>query len=157
MASKPEIQYIGQFYIHGSEAKAPKIQQEPKKSHYELPLHRFEKVQKVHVDPLAICSLALAIVMLVCLVSATLQMQSAWQTLDTANQYVYELEAVNRQRMQQYRSSYTLDEIRAAAATMGLIPVAEAKTLAISVTVPEPEQEPTMWDDIVWFMEGLFA
>ena len=109
------------------------------------------------ISMVAICSIALAIVMLISLVFATLQMQSAWQSLDTANQYVYELEAVNRQRMQQYRSGYTLDEIRAAAATMGLIPVAEAKTLAISVTVPEPEQEPTMWDDIVWFMEGLFA
>ena len=95
--------------------------------------------------------------MLVCMVTATLQLQSAWQTLDTANQYVYELEEVNRQRTQLYHSSYTLDEIRAAAATMGLIPVEEAAMMAISVTVPEPEQKPTMWDDIVWFMEGLFA
>ena len=109
------------------------------------------------MDPLAICSIALAIVMLVCMVSATLQLQSAWQDLDTANQYVYELEKVNRQRMQQYRSGYSLDEIRAAAATLGLIPVEEAKTLTITVSVPEPEQEPTVWDDIVWFMEGLFA
>ena len=157
MALKPEIQYIGQFYIHGSEAKAPEVKQEQEKSEYKLPLHRFEKVQKVHVDPLAICSIALAIVMLVCMVSATLQLQSAWQTLDTANQYVYELEAVNRQRVQLYRSSYTLDEIRAAAETMGLIPMKEAAMMAISVTVPEPEQKPTLWEDIVWFMEGLFA
>ena len=157
MASKPEIQYIGQFYIHGSEAKAPEIKQEQEKLEYKLPLHRFEKVQKVHVDPLAICSIALAIVMLVCMVSATLQLQSAWQTLDTANQYVYELEAVNRQRVQLYHSSYNLEEIRAAAATMGMIPVEEATVMAIAVMVPEPEQKPTLWEDIVWFMEGLFA
>ena len=157
MALKPEIQYIGQFYIHGSEAKAPEIKQEQEKLEYKLPLHRFEKVQKVHVDPLAICSIALAIVMLVCMVSATLQLQSAWQTLDTANQYVYELEAVNRQRVQLYHSSYNLEEIRAAAATMGMIPVEEATVMAIAVMVPEPEQKPTLWEDIVWFMEGLLA
>ena len=44
MASKPEIQYIGQFYIHGSEAKALKLQQQQKTSGFELPLHRLEKV-----------------------------------------------------------------------------------------------------------------
>ena len=27
----------------------------------------------------------------------------------------------------------------------------------ISVTIPEPKTEPTLWEDIVWFMEGLFA
>ena len=156
MASKPEIQYIGQFYVHGSEAKALKLQQQ-KASGFELPLRRLDKVQKVHVDPLAICSIVLAIVMLVSMVSATLQLQSAMQNLDTANQYVYELEKVNRQRMHQYRSGYNLDEIRAAAATLGLIPLEEAKTLTITVSVPEPEQEPTWGDDSVWFMEGLFA
>ena len=40
---------------------------------------------------------------------------------------------------------------------MGMIPVAEAKTIPVSVTIPVPEPEPTLWDDIVWFLEGLFA
>ena len=30
-------------------------------------------------------------------------------------------------------------------------------TQVATVSVPEPEAAPTMWDDIVWFMEGLFA
>lgn len=157
MALKPEIQYIGQFYVHGSEAKAVEIRQEEKKSEYKLPLHRFEKVQKIHVDPLAICSIALAVVLMIGMVAGTLQIQSDWEELDTANRYVYNLEAIHRQRVTEYRSSYNLEEIRAAAETMGLIPVAEAKTMALTVTIPEPKVEPTLWDDIVWFMEGLFA
>ena len=157
MALKPEIQYIGQFYIHGSEAKALEVKPEEKKSEYKLPLHRFEKVQKLHVDPLAICSIALAVVLMIGMVAGTLQIQSAWEELDAANRYVYNLEAIHRQRMSEYRSSYNLEEIRTVAETMGLIPVAEAKTMELTVTIPEPEAEPTMWDDIVWFMEGLFA
>ena len=157
MASKPEIQYIGQFYMHGSEAKALKIQPEEKRSGYKLPLHRFEKLQKIHVDPLAICSIAMAIVLMICMVVGTIQIQNAWQELEVANQYVYELEAIHRQRVHAFRSSYDIKEIRAVAETMGLIPMAEAKTMAITVTIPEPEAKPTLWDDIRWFMEGLFA
>ena len=159
MALKPEIQYIGQFYIHGSEAKAVAVKQEPeeKKSDYRLPLYRFEKLQKIHVDPLAICSIALAAVLLVCMVVGTLQIQSAWQELDAANQYVYQLEDIHRQKIAEYRSVCDLEQIRIAAETMGLIPIAEAKTMEITVTVPEPEAEPTLWEDVVWFLEGLFA
>ena len=159
MALKPEIQYIGQFYVHGSEAKALEVKQdqEQKKSEYKLPLHRFQKLQKIHVDPLAICSIALAVVMMICMVAGTLQIQSAWAELDAANRYVYNLEAIHRQRVSEYHAAYDLEEVRAVAETMGLIPIAEAKTMELTVTIPEPKAEPTMWDDIVWFVEGLFA
>ena len=157
MALKPEIQYIGQFYVHGSEAKAVEIKEEKKESEYKLPLHRFERLQKIHVDPLAICSIVLAMILMTSMVAGTLQIQTAWEELEAANRYVYNLEAINRQRMSDYRSSYDLEEVRAAAETMGLVPVAEVKTMEITVTIPEPETEPTLWDDIVWFLEGLFA
>ena len=159
MALKPEIQYIGQFYIHGSEAKAVEVkpEQEQKKSEYKLPLYRFAKRQKIYVDPLAICSIALAMVLLVCMVMGTLQVQSAWQDLEAANHHVYNLEALHRQKLAEYRSVCNLDEIRSAAEVMGMIPVAEAKIMEITVSIPEPKAEPTMWEDVVWFMEGLFA
>ena len=157
MAPKPEIQYIGQFYIHGSEAKAVEIVPEEKRSDYRLPLYRFEKLQKIHVDPLAICSIVMAAVLMVCMVAGTIMVQNAWQELETVNQYVYDLEAVHRLRVAEFHASYDLEHIRAVAETMGLIPIAEAQTMAITVTIPEPEAEPTLWDDIQWFMEGLFA
>ena len=159
MALKPEIQYIGQFYVHGSEAKAVAVKQEPEKkqSEYKLPLHHFQKVQKIHVDPLALCSILLAAVMLISMVAGTLQIQSAWQELEAANRYVYNLEAIHRQKVSEYRTALDLEDIRAKAETLGMIPVAEAATMEITVTIPEPKAEPTMWDDIVWFMEGLFA
>ena len=157
MVPKPEIQYIGQFYVHGSEAKALEVQPEEKKSDYKLPLYRFQKLQRIYVDPLAICSIIMAAVLMVCMVAGTILVQDAWQELETANQYVYELEAVHRQRVLEFRSSYDIEKIRTVAETMGLIPIAEAQTLAINVTIPEPKAEPTVWEDIQWFMEGLFA
>ena len=157
MALKPEIQYIGQFYIHGSEAKAVEVKEVEKKSEYKLPLHRFENVQKIHVDPLAVCSIVLAVAMLVCMVACTMQIPTAWEELEEVNRYVYNLEAIHRQRVSEYRSSYDLEEVRTRAEAMGMIPASQAKTMELTVTIPEPKAEPTLWEDFVWFMEGLFA
>lgn len=157
MANKPEIQYVGQFYIHGSEAKKLAEKKEQKKAKTELPLHRFERVRKVHVDPLAIASLCIAAVMLVTMVMGALSLQTAWQELDTARQYVYELQDTNRVLTAQYRSGYDLEEVRSAALALGMIPAKEAEVMRLNVTVPVQQPEPTLLEDIIWFLEGLFA
>ena len=157
MAQKPEIQYIGQFYIHGSEAKELARKNEQKKARTELPLHRFERVRKVHVDLLAISSLLVATVLLVTMVMGTLSLQTAWQELGTAQQYVYELEQKNRSLSAQYHAAYDLEEIRSAAIALGMIPVEEAQVMSLHVTVPVQQPEPTLLEDIIWFLEGLFA
>lgn len=157
MAQKPEIQYIGQFYIHGSEARELAKKAEKKQAKTQLPLHRFERVRKVNVDPLAIGSLLIAAVLLVTIVMGTLQLQTAWQELETARQYVYELEDTHRILTCEYRSSFNAEEVRSAALALGMIPAEEAQAMQIRVTVPKPEPERTWMDDVVWFLEGLFA
>ena len=157
MAQKPEIQYVGQFYVHGSEARKLAEKKEQKKAKTELPLHRFERVRKVYVDPLAIGSLLVAAVLLVTMVMGTLSLQTAWQDLGTARQYVSELSTRNSILASQYRSGYDLEEIRSAALSMGMIPVEEAQVMQLRVTVPVQEAERTWVDDLVWFLEGLFA
>ena len=156
MAQKHEIQYVGQFYIHGSEARKLAEEQKKKKAKTELPLHRFERIRKVYVDPLAIGSIFMAAVLLVVMVSGILSMQAAQQELETAQQYVYELKEKNRELTVAYRSGYDLEKVREAALEMGMIPVEEAKVMSVRVTVPVQEPEPTLLDDIVWFMKGLF-
>ena len=157
MAQKPEIQYVGQFYVHGSEARELARKNEKKKAKTQLPLHRFERVRKVHVDPLAIGSILMAAVLLVTMVMGALSLQTAWQELETAQQYVFELQKTNRVLTTQYRSRFDLEQVRSAALAMGMIPVEEATVMKIHVTVPQPEPERTWLDDFVWFVEGLFA
>lgn len=157
MAQKPKIQYIGQFYVHGSEAKELARKNEQKKAKTELPQHRFERVRKVYVDPLAIGSLIVAAVMLVTMVMGALSLQTAWQELGTAQQYVYELQTANRTLTAEYHAGYDLEEVRSAALAMGMIPVEEAEVMHLNVTVPRQEPERTWQDDLVWFLEGLFA
>lgn len=157
MAQKPEIQYIGQFYVHGSEAKELARKNEQKKAKTELPLHRFERVRKVHVDVLAISSILMAAVLMITMVAGVQSLQTAWQELHVAQEYVYELEGRNATLAAAYRSGYNLEEIRSAATALGMIPAAEAQVMSLKVTVPEIQPEPTLLDDIVWFLEGLFA
>lgn len=156
MAQKPEIQYIGQFYVYGSEAKELAQKNEQKKAKKELPLPRFEHVRKVYVDPLAIGSILVAAVLLITMVSGVLAMQTAQQELETAQQYVYELKEKNRELAVAYRSGYDLEQIRAAALGMGMIPMEEAQVMSVRVTVPVQKPEPTWLDDMVWFLSGLF-
>lgn len=157
MAQKPEIQYIGQFYIHGSEARELARKNEQKKAKTELPLHRFQRVRKVYVDPLAICSLMIAAVMIIGMVAGMLSLQTAWEELETARVYVSELETRHGVLTAQYRSGYDLETVRSAAIAMGMVPVSEVQTVKLNVTVPEVQPEPTLVDDILWFLNGLFA
>ena len=157
MAQKPEIQYVGQFYIHGSEAKKLARKNEQKKARTELPVTRVERVRKVYVDPLAICSLMMAAVLMVSMVAGMLSLQTAWNELDIAQQYVYELETQNSILAAQYHSGYDLEAVRSAALAMGMIPASEAQVMKLNVTVPEVQPEPTLMEDVIWFLNGLFA
>ena len=64
MARKPEIQYVGQFYVYGSEAvkAAPRFRPQ-----FSLPKPRLEleKIEKIYVDPVALIGLVVAAVMLI--------------------------------------------------------------------------------------------
>ena len=157
MVRKPDIQYVGQFYVHGSEAQQLAPKQEKREAKTRLPLVRIEKVQQLNLEPVALVSLLMAAVMLVTMVAGTLAIQGAWKDYEAMESYVSDLRRENARLETTYRSSYDLEVVEATARTMGLIPRSEAQTMTITVTVPEPEPEPTLWEDFLWFVKGLFA
>ena len=71
--------------------------------------------------------------------------------------YVSELETRNSVLTAQYRAGYDLETVRNAAIAMGMVPAAEVQTVKLNVTVPEVQPEPTLVEDIRWFLNGLFA
>ena len=156
MAQKPEIQYIGQFYVHGSEAKKLAEKKEQKKAKTQLPQHRFERVKNTNLD-IKTGLVMMAAVLLVSMVLGALTLETAWQNLEKAEQYVYELQTQNAVLTASFRSGYQLEEIRGAALALGMIPAEEAAVMKLAVTVPQPQQEPGFVDNMIWFLEGLFA
>ena len=157
MTHKPEIQYVGQFYIHGSEAKVLAEQQEKKKAKTRLPLAYLEKIEKIYIDPVALVGMAVAVFMLVVMILGVMQLQQAWNDYDRMERKLETLQTQNISLRKEYRSGYDLDEIRAKALAIGMVESSEVQTIAIHVSMPEPEPVRTFWDDVVWFFSGLFA
>ena len=157
MTQKPKIQYIGQFYVHGSEAQALAPKDKKKKARTRLPLAKLEKIEKVYVDPVALGGIVVAVVMLVVMVFGALQIQKDWEAYEVMSNYVSELNRKNAALEHTYRMGYDLEEVEAKALAIGLVPKDEVQTITVKITPPETEPEETLWDDIVWFFKGLFA
>lgn len=157
MIQKPEIQYVGQFYVYGSEAQKLEVKKERKKAKTRLPLARLEKIEKIYVDPVALVSIAVAIVMLAVMIVGVLQIRDDWAEYEAMSRYVSQLNRENAQLSRDYRESFDLEEIQSKALGLGLVPESDVERISITVTVPEPEPERTWIDDLIWFWEGLFA
>ena len=157
MNQKPKIQYVGQFYVHGSEARQIQTEQPKREPKTRLPLLRLQTIEKIYVDPVALAGIAVAVVMLVTMVLGALQIQRDWEQYEQVSAYVSELKKENARKNHAYRLSYDLKDIESKALAMGLVPKSELQTATVVVTVPEPEPEMTRLEEIRFFLEGLFA
>ena len=157
MNQKPKIQYVGQFYVHGSEARALQLQEQKRQAKTKLPIARIQKIEKVYVDPVALAGIAVAVVMLVTMVLGAIQLKRDWDQYERVSSNVSELKKENARKNHAYRLSYDLADIETKALAMGLVPKSELQTMTVNVTMPEKEPEMTKVDAIRFFLEGLFA
>ena len=156
MANKNDIQYITQFYVPGSEA--PKVAPKEQPGKFKAPAHKYLKQEqiKVYVDPVALCSVVVAAAILIVMAVSLWQFAAVCEEHEAMESYLVQLQDENALLEHSYRSSYDLAEIEQKALALGMIPASEAQTLHVTVTIPVPEAEPTLWENIVWFFEGLF-
>ena len=161
MVRKPDIQYVGQFYVYGSEAQKLAQQERREKLKSMLPLERLRNIQVVRLDPVALFGLAVAVVMMVTMIIGAVNIGNAWQEYNRMQQYVADLAQTNAELEREYRLGYDLAEIEAAALSMGMVPREQANIMHLQVTIPVPPEEPSAWEefctDIRWFLDGLFA
>ena len=156
MSQKPKIQYVGQFYIHGSEARQLELQ-EKKKAKSKLPLERLRKVEVIYLDPVAIFGIVTALVMLTVMILGVLQIRDDWQEYRVMSNYVSRLNSENAEMWADYRSQYDLEDIRVKAQALGMVPKSELEVRTVYVTIPQPEPEITWLEEIQWFLSGLLA
>ena len=157
MNQKPKIQYVGQFYIHGSEARQLELQEKKKRAKSKLPLERLRKVEVVYLDPVAIFGIVTALVMLTVMILGVLQIRDDWEEYRVMSNYVSRLNSENAQLQADYRSQYDLEDIRVKAQALGMVPKSELEVRTVYVTIPQPEPEMTWLEEIQWFLSGLFA
>ena len=157
MNQKPKIQYVGQFYIHGSEARQLELQERRKQAKSKLPLERLRKVEVVYLDPVAILGIAVALVMLAVMIVGVMQIRDDWTQYRVMSDYVSRLNSKNAELTADYRSQYDLEDIRVKAQALGMVPKSELEVRTVYVTIPQPEPEMTWLDELQWFLSGLLA
>ena len=157
MSQKPKIQYVGQFYIHGSEARQLELQEKRKQARSKLPLERLRKLEVIYLDPVAIFGIVTALVMMTVMILGVLQIRDDWEEYNTMANYVSRLNSENAEMMADYRSQYDLADIRVKAEALGMVPKTDLQVRTVYVTLPVPEPEMTWLEEIQWFLSGLFA
>ena len=157
MSQKPKIQYVGQFYIHGSEARQLELQEKKKHAKSKLPLERLRKVEVIYLDPVAIFGIVTALVLLAVMTVGVLQIRDDWKDYQTMSNYVSRLNSENAELKADYRSQYDLEDIRVKAEALGMVPKSQLEVRTVYVTIPQPEPERTWLEEIQWFLSGLFA
>lgn len=157
MSQKPKIQYVGQFYIHGSEARQLELQEKKKQAKSKLPLERLRKIEVIYLDPVAIFGIVTALVMLTVMILGVLQIRKDWAEYRVMSDYVSRLNSENAELQADYRSQYDLEDIRIKATALGMVPKAELGVRTVYVTIPQPEPEMTWLEEIQWFLSGLLA
>lgn len=156
MNQKPKIQYIGQFYVYGSEARA--LEPGQKKPRTKLPSARLETIEKIYIDPVAMVGIAVAVVMLVVMILGAVQLHEDWMAYQQMDDYVTTLRARNAELTLSYRSSYDLEDIEVKALAMGLVPADQVETRTVTVTIPEIRETVLTWDQkVVRFWKELWA
>ena len=56
-----------------------------------------------------------------------------------------------------YRTSLNLEAVQAQAEKLGMVPAADLEHREIFVSVGRTPEEPTAWEDFVWFVKGLLS
>ena len=157
MAQKPKIQYIGQFYVHGSEARALALEEERKQAKARRPLARLQQVELIYVDPVAVVSIVVSFIMLATMLTGALALKEDWAAYEQMASYVSYLNKQNAALEKEYRAGYDLADIESKALALGLVPRDQLANRTVTVTMPVEEPQPSRVDQIRQYFEDMFA
>ena len=157
MAQKPKIQYVGQFYVHGSEARALQLEEERKKAKARRPLAKLQQVELIYVDPVAVLSIVVSFIMLATMLTGALALKEDWAAYEQMSAYVSYLKQENARLEKEYRAGYDLEDIQSKALALGMVPRDQLERRTVTVTVPVEEPEPSRVELIKTYFEDMFA
>ena len=154
MAQQLDIQYV-RFYTDGSAARkvAPAI---PLKT---LKLPKLKKHKKVvlHIDPIAICSILMAGLMLILMTVGVVKLCHTRQQLTAMNAYIETLREENTELNATMSQGYDLAEIERTALALGMVPEEQVQHIQLQMPATVEEETPGAWEQFYIFLTGLFA
>lgn len=158
MARQPDIQYI-QFYTAGSAARKLEPVARPAKNGAKLPevRRRVTKRKVIRIDPVSLCAMCVAAVMLVVMAIGMLELGQLSGQADAMTQYAKQLSAENTQLRASYRAGYDLTDVEQKALDMGFVPKDQLQHVTVKAEVPPVEAKPTAWQEFWRSVAELFA
>ena len=157
MVKKPDIQYVTQFYSYGSEAKVLELKPVQKKHKFVLPKAFPQHKIALRVDVAAWAGIVVAIAMVILMAVSVNSYLKAGAEYEVMTDYVIGLQNTNVEKQLEYVTLYDLEDIQEKALALGMIPMSEVEVMTIHPVYPEPEAEAPWWENISWFLKGLFA
>ena len=157
MAGKSDIRYIN-HYISGT--AAPNLAPQPerrKKTRLPKPRAQVRQELVLQVDPVAIFGIAVAAVMLVLMAVGVNRLFERQAEVSVSTQYLEQLKAENLELKDTYAAGYDLEEIKEIVTAIGMVPKDEIPREEIHVVIPQPQREPSRWENFWSFVTGLFA
>ena len=154
MARKTTERYV-RYYTFGSTAvKLDRREHRAALPKYTAPAKR----KPIPVDPVALVGSAVAIVLAILMIVGFAQVAHTSAQVKKLETQVMTLELEQEGLRQKYENGYDLEEVRAAAESMGMIPAEEA----IHVRVPVPAQTVEIetlswWDSMLLSLRRFFA
>ena len=157
MVRKPDIEYIDKFYVHGTEAKIIEFAPNKTKAKTSLPKPLQEKKTCIVIDPLALCGIVVAVVMILVMAVGLLDFKAAVDQNAAVSQRLENLRNEHIMLEYQYHTSYDAAHVEETVVALGMIPAEKAPVVALEVNVPEQKPEYTAWGDFLWSLSCLFG
>lgn len=149
MADRNNIQYV-RYYAPGSEA----IKLDPKPERRAKPLPKpvpEEERIPIRFNPVEVFGCTVAVIMVVCVIVGFCQLYGLNTQLAQARTDLSTQKNINYELEKNYHNGYDLEEIRAAAEAMGLVPMERVQHITISIPEPEEVEELPWWQE--WWLE----
>ena len=154
MAQRPDVQYI-RFYTEGSAAR--KVTTPAPMKTIRLPKVKKQMRLILRLDPIAIMSIVMAVVMSVLIFAGVSRLNEAKQQTAAMERYVTSLRADNEILQQTYQNGYDLEEVERMALAIGMIPKEQAQQLPLYIAQEQPQTQLSFWQTIYAFLTGSLA
>lgn len=156
MNQKPDIQYVGQFYVPGSEARVLELKPKKVRKKTELPEVSPNETITVSIDLVAVFGLVVAVAMLLMLAVGVRQYEDACRLHEEMTNQVIALQNRNIALEQEYLAKIDMNEVREQAIALGMVPKEQAEVMEIKPVVVQPEPEMTFLEELRWYFAGWF-
>ena len=154
MAQRLSVQYV-QFYTDGSAAR--KIAPVAPLQTIKLPRIKIKKRTVLRIDPIAVASVCMAVLMIALMVVGAVQLADQRQQLSELTSYVEDLQTEQMILENRFEENCDLEQIEKTALALGLVPKDQVEHITISVPRETEEAAPGGWERFYTFLTGLFA